>query len=190
MRIVLASQSQNRHTILEKIGVSHTIIPAHIDEYSITGSSPTKRAIKIATQKAKTVAQKRIPPSLIIAADTFALYRNKTIEKPKFKMDALDILKSLSGTSHQMITGWCVFNTKTKNEYTGHSTTRIFFRPIDTTELTDYVNDHQVTQWAAGYSPQDTIAISFVDRIEGSLTGFMYGLPLEQIMPVLSQETD
>ena len=187
MKIILASQSKNRHDLLNLINLKHIVVPSHIDEKEIQAPTPQKRAVKIAATKADHIAKKETN-ALIIAADTFILYRNKSLEKPTFKMDALEMLQSISGTSHIMLTGWCVINSKSKNKFSGFTETRVYFRELDTQTLTDYVNDHDVVQWAAGYSPQDTPAMKFIEKIEGSLTGFLYGLPLEKILPIIEAE--
>jgi len=67
------------------------------------------------------------------------------------------------------------------------SVTRVFFRRLSEKEILDYVNDHQVTRYAAGYTPLNSSAIGFIEKIEGSLTGFSHGLPLEQVLPIISE---
>jgi len=187
MRLILASNSKARHQGLVHAGIKHQVIPAKIDESEIMHKDPTKRIVKIATAKAEFVAKKE-KRAIIIAADTFVVYRNQVLEKPKFKMEALDTLTHFSGTSHLMLTGWCLINSQTKKTYSGISHTRVFFRKLSHDILLNYVNDSEVIQWAAGYSPMLSPALHFIDKIEGSLSGFIYGLPLEQILPVLESE--
>jgi septum formation protein len=187
MKIVLASSSVARHQGLIQVGIKHLVDPSRLDEASIVHKDPIQRIVLIARAKADSISKKH-SNALILAADTVGIYRNKVIEKPKFKMDALALLQSFSGTSHQIITGWSVLNSKTKKEYHGHSETRVFFNQIDTETLTNYVNDNDVTSWSAGYSPLLSKASMFIEKIEGSLTGFLFGLPLEQILPIIDQE--
>lgn len=187
MKVILASASETRHQGLLHAGIKHTLIPANIDESEIQDKDPQKRIIALAQAKAKYVADKE-RNALIIAADTFGIYRNKILEKPKFKMDALEVLTMLAGTSHILLTGWCVINSRTLKTYQGVSQTRVFFRKLDHDTILSYVNDHTVTSWAAGYSPMLSPAIQFITKVEGSLNGLIYGLPLEEIMPVLESE--
>ena len=126
--------------------------------------------------------------AIIIAADTFGLYRNKIIEKPKYKMEAFEVLSMLSGKSHIILTGWAVINSKKGREYSGVSETRVVFRKLTKQEVLDYVNDHAVTNWAVSYSPLNTKAVSFIEQIHGSVTSFSHGLPLETIVPILKRE--
>lgn len=187
MKVILASASHARHQGLLHAGIKHIVIPAKIDESEIQDKDPQKRIVTLAQTKAEYIAQKE-RNALVIAADTFGIYRNKVLEKPKFKMDAVEVLTMLAGTSHILLTGWCVINSHTHQTFQGVSQTRVFFRELDHDTLLPYVNDHSVTSWAAGYSPMLSPAIHFISKVEGSLTGFMYGLPLEEILPVLESE--
>jgi septum formation protein len=186
MQLILASGSKNRKQLLQLAGWEFDVVPPHIDEVEITDKKPRKRVEKVALAKAQAVA-KTHPNRVIIAADTVALYRNTVLEKPKFKMDALHTLTTLSGTSHLMITGWCVLNSNTHEDFSGVAETRVYFRELDEEQLLNYVNDVDVVQFAAGYSPLNTRAIEFIEKIEGSLSGFSHGLPLEKIAPVVAK---
>lgn len=187
MKIILASKSKNRQQLLDIAGIKYSVQPAHIIEEAIYDPDPKKRIVKIAQAKARVIAAKE-KNALIIAADTFGLYRSKVLEKPKFKMDALETLKSLSSKSHNILTGWAITNTKTQKRYQGYSQTKVTFRDITQKELTAFVNNNDVVHWAAGYSPYNSPAISFIEKISGSITGFTHGLPLEQIYPVFIKE--
>lgn len=187
MKIVIATGSKNRLELLKIAGIEATISPATIDETIYLDPDPHSRSQAIALAKARAV-KSQYKNALVIGADTIAVYRNKIIGKPKYKMDALETLKSLSGTSHLIITGWGIYNTRTRQKFQGSSETKIVFKTLSNQELTDYVNDNDVTQWAASYSPLNTHAISFVEKISGSLTGFTHGFPLEQILPIIRTE--
>ena len=187
MKVILASQSKNRQGILKVLGIDYEVVPSNIDEDIYDDLDSKKRVVAIARAKARFVAQEQ-KKAVIVAADTFALYRNQILNKPKFKMEALEVLTMLSGKSHVLLTGWVVLNSKTGKEYNGLSETRVTFRKIGKQELLNYVNDNSVTFWAAGYNPNNTSGVSFVEKIEGSLTGFMHGLPMEKVVPALRKE--
>jgi septum formation protein len=187
MNLILASSSSNRQELLKIAGISFTVVPANIDESIFLDPEPSRRAQEIALAKARAIKTK-YPHSLILAADTLAVYRHKIIGKPKFKMDALEIIKQLSGVSHDIISGWAIINTKTKKRFQGYSATKVTFRDLNLTEITDYINSQNVTQYAAGYSPLNTQAINFIEKIQGSLSGFSHGLPLEQILPIIREQ--
>ena len=187
MKLVLASSSVNRQSLLKAVSIPFTVHPAKIDEDSIMDNDPAKQLVLIAKAKAEYVA-KYEKNCLVLAADTNGFYRNKLISKPKYKMEALETLKMLVGKSHFMYTGWYAINTKNDRVYSGFSTTKVTFKDVLEGDLINYANDNDVVSWAAAYSPLNTIAAGFIDSISGSLTGFTHGLPLEQLHPVLKQE--
>ncbi len=187
MKLVLASSSSNRQALLKAVGIPFTTHTAKINEDSIINADPAKQLVQIAQAKAEYVAAYE-QNHLVIGADTNGFYRNRLLSKPKYKMEALEMLKTLSGKSHYMYTGWYAINTKNARTYSGISTTKVTFKDIPQSDLTNYVNDNDVVSWAVAYSPLNTLAAGFIDSISGSLTGFTHGLPLEQVYPVLKQE--
>jgi septum formation protein len=187
MKLILASASQNRQELLKIAGIQFTVDPSKIDETVFVDPDPERRVKEISLAKARAVKHAH-PHDLILTADTIACYRNRIISKPRFKMDAVEILKTFSGTSHEIITGWAIINMKTRQRFQGFSLTRVMFRPLSREEITAYVNNHQVTQYAAGYTPINSEAIHFIEKIQGSLTGFSHDLPLEQIYPIINHE--
>ncbi len=185
--IILASISQSKTTVLTQSGLHFQTIDSCFDESSITASHPEERAILLAQAKARAAAQQLSDPALIIGADTVVILNNKVLEKPKYKMVALSMLKELSGQIHTVLTGYAVYNSYKDVCHTGTSATYISFRKLTLKEMTDYVNDNPVTQWAGGYNSFLSPAINFITHIEGSLTG-LNGLPLDQILPIIYQE--
>lgn len=185
--LILASGSQSRRVLLAKTKLKFTTYASNIDESLILGKNPQERIVKLAQAKALAVSQQIDHPALILAADTFVVFNRKILEKPRFKMDAVDILKTLSGNIHTLLTGWAILNTYKNTWQSGHSDTYVTFRPLTEKEIIEYVNDNPVTQWAAGYNSHLSEADSFISHVKGSLTG-LNGLPLDQIIPALKYE--
>lgn len=187
MKLVLASFSPDHQAIFKVLGLEIIVVSPSIDESLYVSTDPHDRTQSIALARARSVKD-NYHNALVIGAETLAVYRNKIIGKPKFKMDALEILATFSGTSHILVAGWGIYNTKTRQKFQGYSETRVTFRSLSRDQLTDYVNDQPVTLWPGGYHPQHSAAIGFIDKIEGSLTGFTHGLPVEQIIPILEEQ--
>jgi septum formation protein len=187
MKLVLASASPDAQSLFKLLNLEDVVATPVIEESLYVGTDPQERTQTVALARARSIKD-NYHNALVIGAETVAVYRNKIIGKPKFKMDALEILTTFSGTSHLIISGWGIYNTKTRQKFQGYSETRVTFRTLSREFLTDYVNDQPVTQWPAGYHPMNSAAIGFIDKIEGSLTGFTYGLPVEQILPILEEQ--
>jgi len=185
--IILASTSKSRVAVLDQSGLSYTTSESNLDEKSITDTNPDKRVVALAKAKIEVINQKLKQPALIIGADTVVLLNNKVLEKPKYKMTALAMLKELSGQIHTVLTGFAVYNSYKETWESGISKTYVTFRDLSHKEITDYVNDNPVTQWAGGYNSFLSSAITFITKVEGSLTG-LNGLPLDQILPIIHHE--
>jgi predicted house-cleaning NTP pyrophosphatase (Maf/HAM1 superfamily) len=134
------------------------------------------------------VASETEVSGFMLATESAVLYRKAVFECPRYKMDALEVLKQLSRRSHLVVTAWCLKNLKTGKTHSGSCDTKVIFRDLPDVDLTNYVNDHSVIHYLAGYDPLHTQAISFIDKIQGSVTNFLYHLPLEQLLPVFKQE--
>lgn len=179
-KIILASQSPQRKMILETLGVDFVVIPAHINEQVVKFTNLKERSENIARAKAKAVA-KNYPEAMIIAADTYPVFKNKALEKPKDKIEAIKMLSTLSGQKFKSYTGWCILDRKNKINKSGVAVTEVTFRKLSTAEIANYVNTQPVTTWSAAFCPAYPEGMALVASISGSLTGFTHGLPVEEI---------
>lgn len=185
--LILASASTSRHLLLAQTQFKFTHQQSQFDEASVTDRSPQQRVIKLAQAKANAVQLRLDYPALILAADTLLIFNRRVLGKPKFKMDAVEMLKMLSGNIHTVVTGWALLNTYKNSWHTGLSETYVTFRHLTDKEIINYVNDNPVTQWSGGYNSSLSSAMSFITHVKGSLTG-LNGLPLDQIVPIIQHE--
>ena len=160
--IILASGSERRKEILKNLGYRFKVVPSSYTEDSHLHSSPEKLAVHHARGKALDVAHKH--SGTILAFDTFVAHKNKIIGKPRDSEDAVRILKELSGTTHDVITGFCIIH-KGKT-YTDSETTKVRFRNISRQEILDYVSSEEVLDKAGAYAIQSR-AYRFVEEIKG-----------------------
>lgn len=177
--------------LLEKLGPSFTVIPAHIDEEKYQDPDPLQLVQKIA--KAKTMAVVKIlrdkeikKLKLIIAADSMVYFRGKTFGKPKSKSEAKKILQLLAGQTHEFITGVYIFNTKSKKVYQKAVKTTVIFRQFTQKWINEYVQTAAVTTHAGAYSIGDAM-MKGKFKLIGSETNVV-GLPLEVLLPILRKE--
>lgn len=97
------------------------------------------------------------------------------------------MLKELSEKESVCYTGFCYLDKKNKIAVADTVTIRVRFRALSEADIARHVQTHPVTQWAAGFSPAYTDTLHLVASIQGSLTGFSHGLPLERIIPLLKK---
>nr|WP_315814396.1 Maf family protein [Paraflavitalea speifideiaquila] len=145
-RVVLASQSPRRKQLLEWAEVPFDIIVRSTDESYPPGLSIEDIPVHIARQKALAVQncdEYRLykANATIIAADTVVVLDNTIIGKPADREDAIDILSSLSGKKHLVITGVVIL--QDGEEIAFSDTTEVWFHPITTGEIAFYVDKHR-----------------------------------------------
>jgi septum formation protein len=111
--IILASKSKVRKDILSTNGINCTVVPSNVDEDSIKVSLTRDKATpeiiskNLAELKANKVSAK-FPNELVIGADSVIDLNGKVISKPKNRSEALQILKSLNGKKHDLISSVCI----------------------------------------------------------------------------------
>ena len=111
--IILASKSEVRKKILEKSGISCTVLPANIDEDLIKdslfkeGASPELISKNLAELKANKISEKK-NENLVLGADSVIDLNGEIISKPSDRLEALNILKKLNGKKHQLISSVCI----------------------------------------------------------------------------------
>ncbi len=177
-KIVLASSSPRRKELLEKIGLVFTIDPSDYPEDVRSDSKPEEIAKAISLEKACLVAPKH-PDAIIIAADTFGVFRGKIIGKPHTPDEAREILQMLSGKSHRVITGFTIMDTSGNRVETHAVETRVYFKTLSPEEISGYVTSGEPLDKAGAYAIQGLGAV-IVKKISGDYYNVM-GLPLNSL---------
>lgn len=181
-QIILASLSPRRQKLLKKVVKIFTIIPSQVDESKIIAKTPVAFAIKAALAKAEEIALKH-KDSLVIGADTIVVLGKKILGKPKSKKEAIAILKSLSGKTHQVITGLAVVDSTTFAKITDCEVTTVIMKKISTNEIKAYVDSGRPMDKAGAYGIQE-IEEEFIEKIEGDYDNVV-GLPIERLKELL-----
>lgn len=184
-QIILASQSKQRLILMELLGIPFEVIPAGIDEKSINGENFSDKAKNIALAKAQKVAESH-PNSIIVAADTFTCIGDRILEKPENLEEAREMLRLLSGQTSYSYTGFAYLEPG-ENEDVISVITKVKFRELLDSEIKIYVESNPVMTWAAAYSAAYAGGSALIHSIEGSLTGFTHGFPMEELMPRLQK---
>ncbi|MCW5606254.1 MAG: septum formation inhibitor Maf [Burkholderiales bacterium] len=194
-RIYLASRSPRRRELLKQIGVGFELLllredlrrGADVDETPLPGESPGVYALRIAVAKASTaarqVAQRGLPPSPVLAADTSVVLEDRIIGKPSDAEHAAQILRSLSGREHKVVTAVAV--ARREQVETQVSISSVWFREISESEIRRYVASGEPFDKAGAYAIQGRAAV-FAIRIDGSYSGIM-GLPLAETAELLQK---
>ena len=104
-QLVLGSSSKIRKAVLEAFRIPFICVSSDFDERSITYSGdPFEYTRELAWNKANAVRSQGFSDSLIITADTVVVYEGEVFNKPESEEHAVEMLRTLSGTSHSVIT--------------------------------------------------------------------------------------
>ena len=177
IQVVLASSSPRRHEILDLAGIPHTIIPS-LDESAPADLPPEERVLALAKSKAQEVAS-RCSDRLVLGADTMVVLGDKNLGKPRTPEQAVEMLLSLQGKEHKVMTGvWLVLTDDCgkavkENGFTDVATVK--FLPFDRAQAQEYVATGEPMDKAGAYGIQG-YGMRFVDCIHGDFYTIM-GLP-------------
>jgi len=185
MRLILASGSFYRLELLLDAGYEVIAIPAGIDEPPLSTFANLDTGLQsLAEQKARAVCDRGVT-GVIFAADTVGYVHGEVFGKPRDRDDALRMLRAISGTTHEVRTGWCLLRTQDGFVRTGVETTRITMREWTSTEFEQYLAGGEWQGKCGAYGlqlPHD----SFVTHIAGSVSNVI-GVPLERLREVLAE---
>ena len=185
-RLVLASASPRRATLLSQIGLTFDVHPSDVVESSldIRSDNPAVEVTqKLALLKAATVAQ-HFDEAIIIGADTLVSLDGELLGKPTDDKNAFEMLTHLNDTSHEVVTGVALIDAGTGREIVWAETTQVYFRELRNDEIAAYIASGEASDKAGAYGIQGRGA-AFVRRIEGCYFNVV-GLPLASFVEHLS----
>jgi septum formation protein len=186
--LILASGSPYRLQLLEEQGYSVTQIVSGIAEPNLDDAPDLGAGlIYLAHLKARAVALSGCH-GLILAADTLSHAGNRLLGKPVNVEDAEGMLRALSGSTHLVLTGWCLLRTKDGLSWSGVEQTEITMRPWSDFEIQAYLESGEWEGKCGAYGlqlPQDP----FVTRMNGSASNVI-GIPLETLDRVWCEFVD
>jgi septum formation protein len=182
--IVLASSSPRRRELLRLIGLTFRVDRAEYEERMDLNMPPHRLARHLSLEKARSIASK-YSDALVIAADTFILFRGKLLGKPHTLQEARRMLGMLNGKKHSVITGFTVMDTLTGKRVSKAVETKVHFRRLTTDQLASYVRTGEPLDKAGAYAVQGLGAV-IVKEIAGDYFNVI-GLPLSSLAEALKK---
>lgn len=181
-KLILASSSPRRNDLLKQIGLRFEVVPSKVDERIKNGEDPIEHVLRLSEEKALDVADNQ-RGSWIIGADTIVLLDGEILGKPIGEEDARQMLLKLSGNEHRVITGFCIFDTDTRQSIREHVETTVAIKELAEEEIQGYVKTGEPLDKAGGYAIQG-VGSFMVKEIRGSYTNVV-GLPLCELVEAL-----
>lgn len=185
--LYLASQSPRRRELLRQIGVRHDVISASVPEQPAVGESAIDYVQRLAREKAAAgyaqLLQKNLPLAPVLGADTLGLLDGDILEKPRDQAHAEQMLRQLSGRTHQVITAVALHSSA--KQALRLSITDVTFRELSDAEITAYWHTGEPQDKAGSYGIQGLGGV-FVKEIRGSYS-CVVGLPIEATCELLRE---
>lgn len=180
--VILASGSPRRQQFLKDLNLDFEIRLKEVEEIYPEELKAEQITNFLAELKANVFEESLQPNDILITSDTIVWHNGKALGKPKDYDDAFDILKSLSGNTHEVITSVCFkLNKKTT---TFHEVTKVTFKKLSDEEIDYYIKNYSPFDKAGSYGIQEWIGFIGVSKIEGSYANVM-GLPVDQVYEYL-----
>jgi septum formation protein len=183
--LILASASPRRISLLKELNLTFDILPLDVDEVYPPHLSDHEVARFLAELKANSFPTKKLTDkTILITADTIVCLNNEVLGKPEDREHAIEMLRTLSGKMHKVITGVCL---RSQNKQVIFSNeTDVYFCNLSDDEIIYYVDQFKPFDKAGAYGIQEWIGYIGIEKIEGSYFNVM-GLPVQELYSELGK---
>ncbi|MDO6759191.1 Maf-like protein [Tamlana sp. 2_MG-2023] len=181
--IILASGSPRRQEFFKNLDLDFEIRLKPVKEEYPPRLTHFEISNYLSQLKALPFKAELQPNDILITSDTIVWHDSKALGKPVDAQEAFNILKSLSNTTHEVITSVCF--TTTTFEKTLYNITKVTFKPLSDEEINYYIEHDKPFDKAGAYGIQDWIGQIGVTKIEGSYFNVM-GLPVHLVYKTLN----
>lgn len=198
-KIILASQSPRRRELLKLVTkdfeiqvpeidekrIEHAILQNRDDDFLVTA----KRLVLELSSRKATVIQMIHRNALVIGADTVVVLNDKILGKPQDEVDAYNMIKQLSGNTHQVLTGVSIKYGKVEDQFVSVSQIKFYeWNEQMQREVADYVSSGKANDKAGGYGIQEEAGL-WVKWIKGDYNNIV-GLPIAKLNKRLNRLLD
>lgn len=182
LRLVLASSSPRRLDILRQLGLDPEVHPADIDETLLEGEEAGAHVLRLAREKATQVSA-LVPGALVVAGDTVVVRDETVLGKPRDEGEAVEMLLSLSGRSHEVLSGLAVAGAGGVHGALTRTTVR--FRDFDQGFALRYVATGEPMDKAGAYGIQG-LGAALVAEVSGDYYSVV-GLPVPALLDLFER---
>ena len=178
-KLILASGSPRRKTLLQDLGLEFEVIAAQVEEKPRAGEKPEDFVLRAGSDKAGAVSCGN-PASWVLGADTVVVVGGRILCKPGNAEEAVSVLLVLSGQKHLVHTGFCLANVKKQVSVSRLVTTEVYFSSFSEEIAAAYVASREPLDKAGAYGIQGAGGVLVV-KIYGSYSNVV-GLPLVEVI--------
>lgn len=189
--IVLASKSLDRRKLFNLAKMDFEVLETNIDEEKFKSkiNDPIQLVCQLAEEKlslAKKILEQKNKDAVIIAADTVVECNNEIIGKAKNENHAFKILKKLSNSTHNLVTGFAITETNNPKLIVDYDITSVKFLDLSEDDIREYIKSEEWKGRAGAYSIRERASL-FIESVNGSISNVI-GLPMQKIYVILKNE--
>lgn len=182
-RLILASASPRRKEIFEQLGFEFEIKPSAKEPPMREGEEVREAVLNSARTKAEDIFENN-KDAVVVGADTVVVLDSKALGKPKDTEDAKNMLRTLSGRTHEVLTGVYLCSENTKKGFV--ASTKVEFYELSEEEIEWYVGTGEPMDKAGSYGIQCK-GVRFVKGIVGDYFNVV-GFPAAEFMRTFKEE--
>lgn len=180
--VILASGSPRRQEFIKTLDIDFKIELKPIDEVYPDTLSHYEISDYLAILKAKPFLDQLTETDILITSDTIVWHETKALGKPINEEDAFNMLSSMSGKTHDVITSVCF--TSSEKQIVINDITKVTFKTLTESEILYYISNYKPFDKAGAYGIQEWIGQIGVVNIEGSYFNVM-GFPMHKVYNTL-----
>lgn len=186
MQLILASTSPYRKELLSRLKLPFEVAAPEVDETPLPGEAPQDTALRLAQLKARAVKAK-FPDALIIGSDQVAVLEGIQLGKPHTHDNAVKQLRFMRGKTVCFHTALCLYNSRTDRMQAEVVPYFVSFRDLTDAQINGYLLKEQPYN-CAGSAKSEGLGIALIEKMEGSDPNALIGLPLIQLIDMLTNE--
>lgn len=183
-KIILASGSPRRQQYCKELGLDFSIQLKEVEEIYPDDLTHHQITDFLAELKANAFENDLAENEILITSDTIVWHENKALGKPKDYDDAFQMIASMAGKTHEVITSVCI-KTSLKSDIF-HSITKVTFVNLTKEEIDYYISNYKPYDKAGSYGIQEWIGLIGISKIEGSYSNVV-GLPVDKLYAKLKE---
>ena len=183
-KIILASGSPRRQQYCRELGLNFSIQLKEVVEIYPNELKHHEITDFLAELKANAFENELAENEILITSDTIVWHENKALGKPKNYEEAFEMISSMSGKTHEVITSVCIKSTLKSEVF--HSITKVTFVNLSNQEIEYYITNYKPFDKAGAYGIQEWIGLIGISKIDGSYPNVV-GLPVDQLYAKLKE---
>ena len=178
-KIILGSNSPRRRELLSGLGVDFIVDTGNnFEESPEPLTEPHLVPVHMSQGKSRGFHRPLGPDEVLITADTVVIADRQVLGKPRDREDAVRMLETLSGRTHEVVTAVTIRDSAREETFT--DSTRVTFEPLTAEEIDYYLDNFRPYDKAGAYGVQEWIGYAAISRLEGSFYNVM-GFPVHKV---------